>query len=380
MKQLLFVMVLVAILCPGLPFDLIGGSTASAQEAEELRLWLRAVEEEKKLDDSRLIYKNADMERYLANVIRNLVPADQLVTVPIRVSIIRNRAYNAFIFPNGRIYIHTGMLAVMENEAQLATILGHESTHALNRHSLRQIHDAREKTALSAVVGVMTGNVLLPLGQLGALASISGYSRDLEAEADREGFSLLVRAGYDPHEAVKIFAILQKEATAEGREESFFFASHPKLQDRIDNYASLLKSDFAGNTGGRVNAGEYMNTFGPLLLDSAEMDFKAGQFERSRDSLNRYLAVNGESARAYFILGEICRQDHKKPDIAKAREHYLKSAQLDPDYAAPHRSLGLIAYKQKEWQLARKSLERYLELSANAPDRRYIEVMLQSIP
>jgi len=378
-KLLLSVMALVALLGPGLPFDMAGTGTARAQDDEERRLWLRASEEEKKLEESRLIYKNADMERYLESVVRNLVPPDKLASVPIRASIIRNRACNAFIFPNGRVYIHTGMLAAMENEAQLATILGHESIHALNRHMLRGINDAREKTAISAVVGAMTGNVLLPLGQLGALASISGYSRDLEAEADREGFRLLVRAGYDPRETTKIFAILQKEAVAEGKEEPFFFASHPKLQERIDNYDSLLKSEFADNRGGTKNADRYMSTFGPLLLDSAEMDLKAGRFERARSCLGRYLSVNGEGARAYFLLGETCRQDDKKPDIAKAREYYLKSALLDPGYAAPHRALGLLAYKQNDREQARRSLERYLALSADAPDRRYIEEMLQGI-
>jgi len=379
MRRPLFGMLIMALLWHSPPFAMTGAGTAFAQDDEERRLWLRASEEEKIIDESRLIYKNADMERYLESVVRSLVPADRLATVPIRASIIRNRACNAFIFPNGRIYIHTGMLASIENEAQLATILGHESVHALNRHMLSQVHNAREKTAISAVVGAMTGNVLLPLGQLGALASISGYSRDLEAEADREGFQLLVRAGYDPHEAPKIFAILKKEAAAEERKESFFFASHPKLQERIDNYDALLKGDLTDNSGGAKNTDRYMKTFGPLLLDSAEMDLKAGRFERARDCLNRYLAINGDNARAYFLLGETCRQDVKKADIAKAREHYQKSSLLDPDYGPPHRSLGLLAYKENDREQARKSLQRYLALSADAQDRRYIEEMLQSI-
>jgi len=378
-KLLLFVMLLPALLCPGLPFAMAGAGTAWANDDEERRLWLRAKEEEKKLDESRLVYKNAAMEQYLEAVVRNLVPADRLVTVPIRVSIIRNRSCNAFIFPNGRIYIHSGMLAAMENEAQLATILGHECVHALNRHMLREIRDARDKTAISAVVGAITGNVLLPLGQLGALASISGYSRELETEADREGFRLLVRAGYDPREATKIFAILQKEAAAEEQHESFFFASHPKLQARIDSYDNLLKGEFADSRGGATNADGYMKTFGPLLLDSAEMDLKAGRFERARSCLRRYLAASGDNARAYFLLGETCRQDMKKADTAKAREHYQKAALLDPEYAEPHRAMGLLAYKQNDREQARRSLERYLALAANAPDRRYIEEMLQGM-
>lgn len=379
MKQLFSAILLAILLSADLPFPVADNGLAWAEDPEEQRLWNRAAEEEKRFETSGQLYRNTAMEHYLESVISKLVPSDTPGYLPIKVGIIKNRSCNAFILPNGRIYIHSGMLAAMENEAQLATILGHEVVHALNRHMLKEIRDAREKTAISSFMGALTGNVLLPLGQLGALASIKGYSRDMEAEADHEGLRLLIRAKYDPDEAVKVFTTLRKEADVEEKKEPFFFSSHPKLQARIDSYENLLKSEFTGNSGGVTNGNSYLKTFGPLLLDSAEMDLKAGRFDRAQSRLKRYLTINGNSARAYLLLGESQRHGMKQSDLAAARESYLKSAALDPAYPDPHRLLGLLAYKQNDMEQALKSLERYLELAANAPDRLYIEEMLKNI-
>jgi len=356
-----------------------GAAAVSAVEDDEKRLWLRAEEEEKKLDASGMIYRNKDIEEYLNSVIRKLASPVQLKAVPIRVSVIRERICNAFAFPNGRIYIHSGMLAAMENEAQLATLLGHESVHALNRHTLYELRDAKGKTAFSATLGALTGGFLLPFGQLGALASIRGYSRDMESEADTEGFRMLVRAGYDPTEATKIFIILQKEAAAEDIKEAFFFASHPKLQDRIDNYEYLLKSEHAGRRVGDTNTERFLRGIGPLLLDSAEWDIKAGRYENARGSIGRYISGNGETARSVFLLGESYRQSGQKEDAPKAVEYYLKAVTIDQFYPDPHRIIGMLAYKRNDREQARKSLERYLELSPNAADRGYIKEMLKNL-
>lgn len=355
------------------------GAADSATEDDEKRLWLRAEEEEKKLDASGIIYRNKDIEEYLNSVIRKLVSPVQLKAVPIRVSVIRERICNAFAFPNGRIYIHSGMLAAMENEAQLATLLGHESVHALNRHTINELRDAKGKTAFSATLGALTGGFLLPFGQLGALASIRGYSREMESEADTEGFRMLVRAGYDPAEAPKIFIVLQQEAAAEDIKEAFFFASHPKLQDRIDNYEYLLKSEYADRRVGGTHTERFLRAIGPLLLDSADLDIKAGRYENARSIIDRYIRGNGETGRAAFLLGESYRQSRQKEDASKAAEYYLKAITIDPSYPDPHRIIGMLAYKRNDREQARKSLERYLELSPNAADRGYIKEMLKDM-
>ncbi|TGU72128.1 hypothetical protein E4633_07355 [Geomonas terrae] len=377
MIRLCLIVLLLVLCCPA-SFAAAGAGPAYPQDDDERRLWLRADEEVKKLNDSSQIYKNAEMELYLDNVVKTLRTREELAVLPLKFRIIRERSCNAFIFPNGSGYINTGMLANMENEAQLATILAHESIHAINRHMLKEFRDTKDKSALSTVLGMLTGNLLTPLGHLGALASMKGYSRELEAEADREGFRLLMRAGYDPYEAPKVFGALQKEAKVEDRKETFFFASHPMLQARIDNFNALLAVEANGKKG-KNNAEGYLRTFAVLLLENAEMDMKAGHFGRAQDCITRYIVARGEDARACLLMGETFRRNSSHPDLVKAKELYQKAVRLDPLYPEPYRMLGLIAYKEKDVELARKSLGEYLKLQPGAQDRGYIEGMLQNL-
>jgi predicted Zn-dependent protease len=376
MKHIFPIMLLSLFLATGPPSAACG---AVASDDDETRLWQLSEVEETALDSSGCLYRNTEIEAYLDVVVRKLLPPERLGAMPIRVNIIRNPRFNAFSFANGRIYIHSGMLAAMENEAQLAALLGHESSHVLGRHMLKELRDAKSTTAFSATLGALTGNVILPIGQLGALAAISGYSRELETEADTEGLRMMVAAGYDPGEAPKLFVILRNEVREEQVKEPYFFGSHPQLQERIDHYERLLHSVYAGKHGGTTNAGPFLRTISPLLLDNADSKLKAGRFEAARKAIERYLAAMGDNARAYLLLGETYRQGGIKEEFVKARECYLKSALLDPSLPDPHRFLGLMAFKQNDREQAKASLERYLILSPQAPDRAYIEEMLKSL-
>ena len=86
---------------------------------------------------------------------------------------------NAFALPNGSIYFNIGLLARIENEAQLATILAHEAAHFIEKHSFRQRVSSKNYAAF-AVSGI-------PFSRLVAVSSISGFSQDLEREADKKG-------------------------------------------------------------------------------------------------------------------------------------------------------------------------------------------------
>src|SRR6202023_3035874 len=114
-----------------------------------------------------------DLEAYLNDVPQRLGPSEAFAAIPFRIRVVRNPYLNAFTLPNGRIYVHTGMLARMDNEAQLATLLAHEMTHATHRHAIRGLRD--RKNNLAFAVGL---NSILPgIGSLAGLSAVSGYSR-----------------------------------------------------------------------------------------------------------------------------------------------------------------------------------------------------------
>src|SRR5262244_4270188 len=242
-------------------------------EADERKLWSDAEKEEEKLGKLGKTYDDPLLEDYLASVAARVVPEEaQEAGAPApRVAVFKDPTLNAFAMPNGKIYIHTGLLSRVENESQLAMILGHEMTHVTNRHALMFNRDAQNKQiwfsalAIAASLGVAvatgnqqskgnyvsaevlrtTSNLFLGLGlQLAYIASVNGFGRDLERDADREGMDRMVKAGYDPREAPRVFALLKDDHGDGSKLENFFFGNHPRLDERIANTQELVKTKF----------------------------------------------------------------------------------------------------------------------------------------
>ncbi len=180
-------------------------------EEDERRLWLRSEEEQRVLNRSGLIYKDEEVEAYVNGIARRLHPEETSGQIPFKIFVIKNPFLNAFAFPNGVIYVHTGILASMDNEAQLATLLAHEMTHVTHRHLVKMVRDMKNKTAFLATLQMVTsglgpiGSLAGALGTIGTVAAVTGYSRENETEADVEGFRVMALAGYDVEEAPEPF-------------------------------------------------------------------------------------------------------------------------------------------------------------------------------
>jgi len=349
-------------------------------EEDERRLWLRSEEEQKVINRSGVIYKDEELETYLNEIAKKLQPPGIFTHIPFKVFIIKNHLLNAFIYPNGVLYVHTGILAKIDNEAQLATLLAHEMTHATHRHLIKQFRDAKNKTAFLSTVSVTLGgagygigSLTTLIGALGTLASVSGYSRDLETEADMEGLNLIIRAGYDPEEASKLFSHLKKEIEEEKKKEPFFFGTHPRLQERVENFDSFLKTQYKGKRGGIQNSEIFLEKIHRAILDNTSLDLKAGRFKIAERGVEKYLTIKPKDPKAYCLLGEIYRQKAEKGDLEKAKEHYQKAISIEPSYPDAHKGIGLIHYKQGEKEQAKQCLEQYLSLSPQAMDKAYIE-------
>jgi predicted Zn-dependent protease len=345
-------------------------------EEDEKRLWLRSEEEERALSRSGVIYRDEELEAYLDGVAKKLQPPEVYAHIPFKVRVIRNHFLNAFVLPNGAVYIHTGLLARIDNEAQLATLLAHEMTHATHRHFVKQFRDKKNKTAFLAAIQSTTAGLgvygTLPIF-LGTIASVRGYSREHEAEADAEGFKRMVNANYDPTEAPKFFLHLKEELEEEKREEPFFFGTHPSLNDRLESFETLLKDHAQKQQESIQNTEVFLRKISPVILDNARDDLKAGRFKMAERGVQKYLKIKSESAEAYCLLGDIHRQRGNENDIETAKGHYQRAITMNASYPDSYRGIGLIHYKRGEKALAKKALESYLSLSPQALDRAYIE-------
>ena len=254
--------------------------------ADELELWQESRVEEESLRNAVALYDDPLLEDYLDGVAARLTPPAMAANrhIHYRVSVIEDPTLNAFAYPHGPLYVHTGLLARLENEDQLAAVLGHEMSHVEDRHMLRYRRSMQNKQvalmtasiaaavilsneedyqwrqgdwAQAQMVGVL-GDVILGLGlQLAFVAAVNGYGRDLEAEADQGGFHKLEAAGYDLAQAPRLYEILLAGSSGDaGRAENYFFGSHPRLVERVASARAYVASHGgAGTDDDRLDAG-----------------------------------------------------------------------------------------------------------------------------
>lgn len=338
-------------------------------EREEKNMWADAEEFDRALERSGKVRNEPALTAYLQGIMDKLYPE---FGGKISVRAINSSRLNAFALPNGSIYINTGLLARLQNEAQLATVLAHEGAHFVHRHSFQQAGHVKSMAALALIVG-MAGVPLV--GDIVALSSMMGFSREHETEADNIGYQRLVVSGYSAKEAPKTFEHLIAEIKALEIDEPFFFASHPKLQERVDNFGELSKT--ASN--GQVGYESYLLAIRNVRIFTLQEDLEAYRYKQLILVLSDPERRREYPPEASYYLGEAYRLRNNDGDMDLAKREYTLSLELAPSFAPAFRALGLLHYKRGEKSSAAPLFKRYLELDPAAPDREYIQAYLKDI-
>lgn len=176
------------------------------------------------------------------------VPADWTITV------LNSPVPNAMATPGGYLYITRGLLGMINSEAELASVLGHEAGHVSGRHSAKR--QGRATLGALATIGaaLLGGDLAAQAVNTTAGALVQGYSRGQEHDADTRGLRYAAIAGYDPRAAASMLAALERVSTVEGQARmersglQSIFASHPVTAERIQRVAREARAMPAGGT------------------------------------------------------------------------------------------------------------------------------------
>ncbi len=366
-----------------------------------------SLKEAKKLDGSDKIYKNAPVTEYVRKVGMTLVPDYAWGHQSFSFEVIRDPSLNAFAMPSGAIYVHTGLLARLENEAQLATVLGHEISHVTQKHGQRHY-----KASVTAMIPAQIGAIVLgvelqrrtdnPLQQLmvglglqlGLSAAVNGYGRTLEDQADRVGLRYAVEAGYDPAEAPVVWDIFNDTSGDEGKIENFFYGNHATNAVRKENleteiqrhYQAPREGDAAGAAPSPppariVNEEAYQATTLDLVRDNAVEDYNLKRYRLASKGFDRVLRHRPGDPVAHHYTGLVILATDEGADAKeRALAAFVKALSLAPDYAEAHRDLGFLYASMSRPADARGHLQRYLDLApADAKDRKDVEKALRKL-
>lgn len=169
--------------------------------------------------------------------------------------VFESKELNAFALPGGKVGVYTGLLKLAENDAELATVMGHEIGHVIARHGAERMSEALLISGLGEVAGAVveaktdTGNRQLfdlAYGGLATVGRVLPHSRNNESEADRMGAVYAARAGYDPRAAITFWQkmVSQKQASEKGGGKassvSALLSTHPADEKRISDLKALM--------------------------------------------------------------------------------------------------------------------------------------------
>ncbi|PYS24073.1 MAG: hypothetical protein DMF72_07115 [Acidobacteria bacterium] len=372
---------------------------------------------------------------YLNRVGKSLLPRGlKLENVSWNFRALRDPQPNAFALPNGSIYVSTGLLALMDNESQLAAILAHELTHVLRRHSYLQNRSNRKKFLTMNIIAAV--GAYAPGGVAGAVITIAtavapfiviatmyGYSRDLEREADLKGIDMMLAAEYPPEEMVNVMRLLNKDI--EGENIRFFYNDHPALDERIKYLSSYLGARADVVTPqmelNREKAA-YFRKMEPAMRHDIQLSINGGRFRSAVFLADRLVDFYPDSenlfwlAEAYRTLGPRTEQlaekeltNSAKKDAAKKREKrtveeeerellatpagqenwklhekkaeelYLQATTRENPVAVAHRGLGMLYEKLGRSNEAVTEYQKYLELAPAALDRERIQKHVEAL-
>lgn len=186
------------------------------------------------------LYPDERLQAYVDMVGQKLVQSSLARETPYQYDfhlLADDKTINAFALPGGQCFITYALLAKLENEDQLAGVMGHEIGHVLGRHSAERIANQEfwSTVAQGASVGMDAGQMAAAVGQMVNMK----YGREDELESDFLGVKFMIDAGYNPEEMIGVMKIL-KEAAGPNRVPEFQ-STHPDPENRIQKIKEAIQ-------------------------------------------------------------------------------------------------------------------------------------------
>ncbi len=189
------------------------------------------------------VSQNTRLNKMIQRVGKRLAAVSDMPDLDWEFKLIESPQQNAFALPGGKVAFYTGILQICENEAGVATVMGHEIAHAIARHGAQRMTQQMLISRAMSFASLNYSNSQykpLILGALGVGAKYGfqlPFSRGNESEADEIGIVYMARAGYDPNEAVNFWTRFQ---SSKGNQPPEFMSTHPSDETRIERLTKLL--------------------------------------------------------------------------------------------------------------------------------------------
>lgn len=287
-------------------------------------------------------YDDPALGAYVAEVTGRIAKVSELAELTFTVTVLDTPAVNAFALPGGYVYVTRGLIALANDEAELAGVIGHEIAHVTARHSARRQTAAAGPAILGAILGIVVGDRSLgQLVQLGGQGFLADYSRDQEREADMIGTRYLAAAGYDPAAQADFLMSLGVQSAFHAKLSNRqydptrvdWLSSHPAVAERAA--AVRTYADGLGGGAGARNAPAYFRAVDGMVYG----DSPRHGFIRGRTFVHPELRFTFTAPPSFRLVNTADAVLAQGPDNAVAK--------FDADKKSERRDI--LAYLSEDW-------------------------------
>lgn len=224
------------------------------------------------------VYEDRELQQYVSSIGMRLAKVSERPNLPWHFTVVDEPAVNAFALPGGYIYLTRGIMAFLNNEAQLAGVLGHEIGHVTARHAAQQYTQAT-----SAGLGVTLLSIFVPearpfqgVAETAVGLMLMKYGRDDELQSDRLGVQYTAKTGWDPAGVAGMLRTLQRldQASGSNRGVPNFLSTHPAPADRVAQVQRFIKENpvAVGTSGGVKDEAEYLRRIDGIIFGDSPAD------------------------------------------------------------------------------------------------------------
>jgi predicted Zn-dependent protease len=325
------------------------------------------------------VVRDAALADYLQRTGMGLAARSHRPGMPYRFKAVNATYINAYAFPGGTIAATRGILLRLEDEAELAALLGHELGHVNARHTASQMSKTLLTQTLvggaSAVAGIQSqafGELAAQLGTLGAGALLASYSRDNEREADALGLAYMDRAGYNPAGFEGLMDMLRRLNKSRPSSIQLMFATHPMSEERYQTAVDAVAGEYGGREDRPLYRERYMDhTAGIRRIRGAIEAMEDGEKEMASENYAaaeaRFAAALDQAPEDYAGLLMMAKclivQDRLEP----AEVYTGRAKEVDPDEAQAQFLSGFVRLGRERYGAALEDFGRYDALLPGNP-------------
>ena len=188
------------------------------------------------------------LQAYVQEIGQKMAAVSDRPALPYQYRLVKSKVPNAFALPGGEIFVTAGLMALMENERELAAVLGHETGHCCALHGVQGMQREMGVSVVAEIAARATGNATAgdAAKVVGTFANLK-YSRKDEYQADQLGLKYIVKGGYNPWGMVELLTILLNLSDKEPGRLEELMQTHPISSKRIAEAKGMIQKDYASH-------------------------------------------------------------------------------------------------------------------------------------